>query len=876
MLFYILLIPAALLGGCLGAAISHVPGKRHSAVLRALLLVAAAGSLFAGGLCLLARTVSRTAVVDRFFPDRLSKLAGCGILLLLCCGLGFLLGVVRAGGLRRYFRAASDSRLNRRGALGAAAAAFALAIGCAALAGDPPPSPLRLSEVCCANDSLVPDPDMEKFSDYIELVNTGSKPVNLSGYYLSDNPKKRSRFRLPAQTVGPGEYVILWADDTGKSGTRGGKDIHLNFSLKSGETVWFSSPHGILLDHVTIREGDSDVSESRQGEDWNLVLGTPGYSNDGAKPPIPVTLQTPGLSLASGFYGEDQILTLTAAPGCEIRYTLDGSAPTPESSLYTGPLTLTDRSAEPNRVVNQKNTTVKRDEFVAEPVKKATVVRAAAFRGGSERSETVTGTYFIGDFSEYAGQATLSLTVDPEDLFGPNGIAVTGASYDAWLDAGGVGTAPKPNFQQHGRAWERRAVVQLWDADRHSVLDQNCGVRVQGNTSRSYGVKRFSIYARKIYGGSSVFDAALFGGFAAHSYSTRDGIFHGFVQFYDFFAQQLISDRDLGTLDAMIVTLFVNGEYYETAVLRERYDRQYFAAHYGVDREDLAVISDNELDYGTEEDYRDYLDLIDYICTHDAADPEVWAEIGRRMDVQSCLDFLCSNFYCNNIDWCLEKNCKLWRCRGGGGEGVLDGRWRFLAYDMDAVGWADIAVGTAPAAVDPFQRRLPGGPAGSDRPIYREMPLIQALLRSPEFKTRFIQTYLDLMNVNFRYERAEPLLEKYGLTEHLLWPRFLQNRPAYALDNLIRALELGGEGCTLTLCVSSPEGGRIRMNTVDPDLSSGTWTGAWITGCPVDLTAVPSPGWRFAGWQGAEGAEAAITLSPEGDLAVTAVFEKIP
>lgn len=44
-------------------------------------------------------------------------------------------------------------------------------------------------------------------------------------------------------------------------------------------------------------------------------------------------------SSGTGVYG-DQV-TMSAAPFAQIRYTTNGSVPTPASLLYTGPLTLT-------------------------------------------------------------------------------------------------------------------------------------------------------------------------------------------------------------------------------------------------------------------------------------------------------------------------------------------------------------------------------------------------------------------------------------------------------------------------------------------------------------------------------------------------------
>ena len=356
------------------------------------------------------------------------------MLFALSCGLGLLAGLLRAGGLRRYFRRVSGSRPHRAAS----------------------PAPIRLNEVCCANFSLYSD-ESGRCGDYVELINTGDAPVSLEGYFISDNPKKRDRFRLPARNLEPGGLLLLWADDAGKSGTDPGGSIHLNFSLKPGETVYLSSPRGALLDEVPVPARYKNVSLSRLEDQWVLAQGTPTQDNHRGRLFTPPTLEPPTLSLASGFYTEPQSLSLTAAPGCEIRCTLDGSVPTPDSPLYTAPLSLTDISDQPNRVVSQPNTTPDRSGAITEPVDKAPVLRAAAFDAAGRRSETVTAVYFIGErFAEYEKRPVLSIVADPVDLFGWYGICVTGLEYDCWYESGGEGEAPWLNYLRKGRPMERQ------------------------------------------------------------------------------------------------------------------------------------------------------------------------------------------------------------------------------------------------------------------------------------------------------------------------------------------------------------------------------------------------------------------------------------
>jgi hypothetical protein len=54
----------------------------------------------------------------------------------------------------------------------------------------------------------------------------------------------------------------------------------------------------------------------------------------------PTTPGAPAISLPAGTYASGQSITISAPPGYQIYYTLDGSAPTSASTLYTGPFLL--------------------------------------------------------------------------------------------------------------------------------------------------------------------------------------------------------------------------------------------------------------------------------------------------------------------------------------------------------------------------------------------------------------------------------------------------------------------------------------------------------------------------------------------------------
>ena len=84
-------------------------------------------------------------------------------------------------------------------------------------------SPVIISEILASNKQAVRDP-MGTYSDYVELYNTGTDTVNISGYGLSDD--EVSVWVFPEGTIlKPNEYLVIWCSGsaTGLSNVNRGR-----------------------------------------------------------------------------------------------------------------------------------------------------------------------------------------------------------------------------------------------------------------------------------------------------------------------------------------------------------------------------------------------------------------------------------------------------------------------------------------------------------------------------------------------------------------------------------------------------------------------------------------------------------------------------
>ena len=97
------------------------------------------------------------------------------------------------------------------------------------------------------NASAVAD-NAGEFDDWIELYNKSNSPVDISGYFLSDNPVNLNKFEIPAGTIIPAnDYLIIWADEDSSQGP-----YHANFKLSgSGELLMLLDPLQRVVDSLS-------------------------------------------------------------------------------------------------------------------------------------------------------------------------------------------------------------------------------------------------------------------------------------------------------------------------------------------------------------------------------------------------------------------------------------------------------------------------------------------------------------------------------------------------------------------------------------------------------------------------------------------------
>ncbi len=180
------------------------------------------------------------------------------------------------------------------------------------------------------------------YPDWIELYNQTQDNIYLTGWYLTDDVNDPNEYWriLDGVTIGPDEYMIIFASglDTYSNGY-----MHTNFKLKAeGECLALIRPdkQTIAFEYkYKYPQQYTDISFGMNGDIDKPVYfatPTPGAVNAIATTKMPTILQ-PGI-----FFSENVMVEITkASPDDTIRYTLNGTDPTEDSDIYTGPITIT-------------------------------------------------------------------------------------------------------------------------------------------------------------------------------------------------------------------------------------------------------------------------------------------------------------------------------------------------------------------------------------------------------------------------------------------------------------------------------------------------------------------------------------------------------
>lgn len=794
-------------------------------------------------------------------------------------------------------------------------------------------------EVVSDNDGSLRDEDGDT-PDWIELHNAGTEAVALGGWGLSDRVAEPFKWTFPARTLPAGARLVVMA--SGKDRKPASGRLHAGFSIdRDGETITLTSPDRSTGDTSPaawvpsgMSLGRSEVGGAGSFGVWRyFTTPTPEKINTGVSY-AEVLRDAPGLSTPGGFYDAAVSLAALAGPGQTVRYTLDGSEPQEGSPVFPASLSIASRAGEPNALsLIQGTSTANQHTDGWKPpvgeVRKSTVVRLRAFKPDSRPSPTATHTFFIGAAARHTdGLPVISLAAERAGLFDyTRGIYMLGKVFDDYVAAhpGEALTGHTPaNYTQRGDAWNRPASFEFFDPSGRREFVSPVVLDIKGQSSRSFRQKSFGLDARDPDDGRAWIQHPLFPGLRRLGDGGPRDTFRtlrlrnmgndwAYAALRDAYCHRMADGLGLALMAWRPVSVYLDGEYWGVLELREELDAEYFESHYGVPREEVAIVNaPGSVVEGVASDASDFAALRTFAETHDLSVAAHYDHVAERMDVDAFLLYQFVEVWCANADW-PHNNTRAWRRRTTIPPATTsalppghDGRWRWMLFDLDlavAHPWAGGAgENTLAYALSPTGRPPINAPWST--------ALLRALIKNPEVKSRFASLAADLMNAHFRESRATATLDAMrgtlqpAMAEHIrrwqgnggsvtAWSgthvqtvrNFASQRTINVRQHFTTQLGLGGYA-TLTADVSPSGGGtitvnhRLRLDTGLPGAPSPVypWRGTYFRNVPVHLTAEPAPGRVFAGWTTPTGPDPRhdLTLTLAGATSVTARFLPAP
>lgn len=643
--------------------------------------------------------------------------------------------------------------------------------------------------------------------------------------------------------------------------------LHANFKIKSeGETISISDPTGIPLDSVFTGVIESNISKGRHpdgGEEWLFYdVPTPGAANE--TPGYTGRSAPPSFSQPAGLYNGPVEVSFSAVnEGAVIRYTLDGSAPTDSSDIFSENLVIA----------------------------ATTPVRARVYETGLLPSPVRTQTYMI-DTDHIL--PVISLTTTPANLWDyHSGIYTMGP------DASSSNPYFGANFWKD---WERPVHMELFETDGTKAFSLDAGMKIHGGWPKAYAQKSVAIFARSEYGAGEI-NYPVFPDKNIETFESivlrNAGNDWKYTLFRDAMIQSLLRDCNLDLQAYRPAVVYLNGAYWGIHNIREKINEHYVASNYHIDADSIDLMEINLQEpaaFAFHGDAENYNNLIDFVAQNDLSDDTNFRYVAGKIDVDSYIDYHVAQIYMDNKDWPGNNN-KFWRPKREGG------KWRWIMFDLDygfgLYNSSAYASNTLAWATDP------DGEGGNDS---HNLPfttfLFRNMLLNTSFQNALINRFADYLNTIFIPEVVkskiaelkagiEPEMQEHydkwgsgdfdwgssmGWSYFGKWDSnidrmitFAERRPDYLRDHIIDHFELSGDAL-VSLDVSPEGAGQVIVNTINPD--AYPWSGHYFKDVPVELTALPAAGHRFVRWEGLMDKQSqSISVMLNEDLTIQAVFE---
>jgi hypothetical protein len=505
-----------------------------------------------------------------------------------------------------------------------------------------------INEYSCANWKQFYD-FYQETEDWIELYNPSATPVDLSGYHLSDNENKPTKWAFPANSIlNANGFLYVWCSGRDLRDPQG--ELHSNFKLtqtkSSAEHLILASPAGIVLQDIKVDKTQTHESRARfpdGSNEWRICLEpSPGASNNNTLSNIAYAAR-PTLSQPAGFYTDEVTVAIsTTEPDAVLHYTLDGTEPGVNSAVYSQPIVLT------------KTTVLKATTFSNNPLIHPSYVQF--------------NTYFINE---------------------DHTLAVVSVASDGVLELanGNQGLRPWGSIEFFDKSKQRKTRTygelnshgqDSWANDQRSL---DWVSRDEMGYNYALQEKLFPLTERDEFQ-RIILRASGDDNYPAAHHPQNEGSAHVRDAYVHNLAKRGNLALDVREAEKCIV--YLNGEYWGVYDMREiPDDHDYTDYNYGQGKFDLEYVltwGNTWASYGGQPAIDNWHALRAFIMGNSMNNPDKFKYVDEHFDYKSLIDYVIVNSFTVCTDW-LNYNTGLWR--GLNPEGTHQ-KWGYILWDNDA------------------------------------------------------------------------------------------------------------------------------------------------------------------------------------------------
>ena len=329
------------------------------------------------------------------------------------------------------------------------------------------------------------------------------------------------------------------------------------------------------------------------------------------------------------------------------------------------------------------------------------------------------------------------------------------------------------------------------------------------------------------------------------------------------------SRKDLTSVNMKFAVMFLNGEYWGLYIIQEKLSDDFIGKNYLIPSENVALLKDSESEEGPEEELNKFQEFCENYAKKDLSDDKIYEEVKNYIDINSLIELFSNGIYIANSDW-PGKNDGEWRYIGEKIEGneYSDGKWRFIIFDLD--------YSMNSPNTDSFKHAL----SRIERAPINKL-FFSLLNNNSDFRHKFVNTHCDNANGIYNPNRVSEILEKYKEDYSEIFPNsqlrwrgwnfnskmegfanyksnylkrinsiidFYKNRPKYTLQHMKDFIGLKGNLVNLTVEIKGK--GKVKINSIIPEINETSWTGQYFSRIPISIKAIPDVGYNFKEWSG--------------------------